>query len=199
MGRITNPEFILELQAEVEKDTFSKNTILGNSYELLHNYVENQIIPLVHKKKVTISIVELTTCGLLSDLLTGRSGASHFFIMGIIPYHSNVKKQLKIPNEFLEYGGPGTVSPETARALAMSIRDLSGSIIGIAETGLLASTELSKRRTHKKPGKVFLSIVSDNSCLEKQLKIQDDLPRELMRHEIAFRVLHLLKTFLERE
>jgi PncC family amidohydrolase len=187
------------LQTNVEKGFFPNNSILGNSYELLHNYVENKIVPLILKKKVTISIVELTTCGLLSDLLTGRSGSSHFFIMGIIPYHSNVKKQLKIPHEFLEYGGPGTVSPETARALAMSVRDLSGSIIGIAETGLLASNKLFERRTNKKPGKVFLSIVSGKSCLEKHLKIQDDLPRKLMRHEIAFRVLHLLKTFLEGE
>jgi len=81
----------------------------------------------------------------------------------------------------------------------MSVRDLSGSIIGIAETGLLASNKLFERRTNKKPGKVFLSIVSGKSCLEKHLKIQDDLPRKLMRHEIAFRVLHLLKTFLEGE
>ncbi|MFX0049895.1 MAG: CinA family protein [Candidatus Hermodarchaeota archaeon] len=197
MGGITEPEFILELQGIVKKNFLSKKSHLGNSYELLHNFTENEIIPIIHKKSITLSIVELTTCGLLSDLLTGKSGASHFFLMGIIPYNSNVKQQIKIPPEFLQFGGPGTVSSETARMLAMNVRNISGSILGVAETGLLASNELAKKKTKKKPGKVFLSIVSENSSLEKQLKIQSDLPRKLMRHEIAFRVLQSLKTFLD--
>ena len=121
--------------------------------------MEKDIIPLIQQKEITIAIVELTTCGLLSDLLTGLSDASQFYIMGIVPYHTKMKLLLNVPHTLLNHGGPGTVSIETARALAAKIKEITGAKIGLAETGLLSSTELLKKRTKKKPGIVYFSIV----------------------------------------
>lgn len=195
MDGIIQAEFMSELQEIVGKDVLGKPISLGRSYELLHLFTEKEIIPLIQQK--TIAIVELTTCGLISDLLTGSSGASRYYLMGLVPYHTNMKFLLDVSPTLLEYGGPGTVSIETARVLAEKIKEVSGAEIGLAETGLLSSTELLKRRTKKKPGIVYCSIVGDNSIIDHQLSIQT-LPRKWMRHEIAFRILLILKKYLEK-
>ena len=75
--------------------------------------------------------------------------------------------------------------------------DYSGAKIGIAETGLLTSSELEKRRTSKKAGEVFAAIAFDDEVLVKKLFVQRDLPRREMRQEIAFRVLQFLHLTLK--
>lgn len=193
MEKITRINYIEEIEAKIGKEKKSLP-----SYSLLHSYAQKKIIPLIIKKGITVSTVELTTCGLLSDLLTGISGATNYFIMGIIPYSNEMKIKIGFPKDELLYGGHGVVSKQAAESLAKSILEYSGADIGIAETGLLTSSELRKRRTQKQAGCVFSTIISKNDSLSKKLSVQVDLERREMRHEIAFRVLCLLEDFLRR-
>ena len=193
MEKITRINYIEEIEAKIGKEKKSLP-----SYSLLHSYVQKKIIPLIIKKDITVSTVELTTCGLLSDLLTGISGATNYFIMGMIPYSNEMKIKMGFPKHELLYGGHGVVSKQAAESLAKSILEYSGADIGIAETGLLTSSELRKRRTQKQAGCVFSTIISKNDSLSRKLSVQVDLERKEMRHEIAFRVLCLLEDFLRR-
>ena len=197
MEPISKINFVKELQELIGKSFEDVLPSFAMSYELLHEYSKNNIIPLIRKKNLTIATVELTTCGLISDLLTSNSGASHFFILGITPYSNDMKIKLGIRREELSFEGYGVVSPESAKDLALRIRDYSGAKIGIAETGLLTSSELEKRRTSKKAGEVFAAIAFDDEVLVKKLFVQRDLPRREMRQEIAFRVLQFLHLTLK--
>ena len=191
MGKITKINFIEELEAKIG----SKSKFVS-SHSLLHKYTQVFIVPLILKNNLSISTVELTTCGLLSDVLTGVSGASNFFIMGMTPYSNEMKIKIGFPRKETSNDGYGVVSQQAAEQLAKCIRDYSGSDIGIAETGLLTSSELKKKRTGKKAGEVYASIVSNNRVVIEKLSVQMNLARYEMRHEIVFRVLQLLESFL---
>jgi nicotinamide-nucleotide amidase len=196
METITRIKYIDELEAKIGKEKKQSQDI--SSYNLLHSYTRKIIKPLIIKKNVKVSTVELTTCGLLSDLLTSTSGASNYFIIGMIPYSNEMKIKIGFPKKELLYGGYGVVSKQAAETLARSILVYSGADVGIAETGLLTSSELKKKRTQKEAGCVFASIISKNDSFSKKLSVQGDLERKEMRHEIAFRVLCLLEDFLKR-
>ncbi len=187
-------KFLIELQDRLkEKDQNSIDNC--DSYLLLHQYCKEFIIPELIKQRATISVVELTTCGLLTDILTGISGASKYFLLGITPYNSDMKLKLGISSELLKHEGSGTVSTPTAIALARRVREYSKSTIGLAETGMLPS-DLNKRRTQKKAGEVHLAIETMTTSVNKKLIIQHDLPRIIMRQAIAFEVLKTLENFL---
>ncbi|MCK4848476.1 MAG: CinA family protein, partial [Candidatus Heimdallarchaeota archaeon] len=124
-------KFLIELQDRLkEKDQNSIDNC--DSYLLLHQYCKEFIIPELIKQRATISVVELTTCGLLTDILTGISGASKYFLLGITPYNSDMKLKFGISSELLKHEGSGTVSTPTAIALARRVREYSKSTIGLA-------------------------------------------------------------------
>ncbi|MFX0206951.1 MAG: CinA family protein [Candidatus Hodarchaeota archaeon] len=197
MEPITRINFIKELQETIGKSFEQTKPSYMMSYGLLHEYAGDIIVPLIRLKKLTIATVELTTCGLISDLLTSVNGASNFFILGMTPYSNEMKIKLGIQPEELSFGGYGVASPEAAKDLARRIKDYSQARVGLAETGLITSSELKKRRTKKKAGEVYTAIAYDKEVIIKQLSIQKDLPRREMRQEIAFRVLRFLETFMK--
>jgi nicotinamide-nucleotide amidase len=145
-----------------------------------------------------MSTVELTTCGLISELLTSRPGASSYFILGISPYSTEMKIKLGISPELLKHGGPGTVSLQTAKALAERVRSYSNSNIGLAETGMLPSN-FESRRTRKRPGEAYFAISTANKVFSKELVIQKNLSRILMRQAIVWEILKEFESFLRQE
>ncbi|MFX0209751.1 MAG: CinA family protein, partial [Candidatus Hodarchaeota archaeon] len=188
-----------ELQEIISEPVKQIQYSYAMSYGLLHRYTKEIIIPMLHQKDLTIATVELTTCGLISDLLTGSSGASHIFILGMTPYSNEMKIKLGISREDLSFKGYGVASPEIAKQLSQRIRDFSGARIGLAETGLITSSELKKRKTKKKAGEVYTAISFNEEVLVTKLSIQKGLKRREMRQEIAFRVLQFLELFLKSQ
>ena len=194
METISKPKYLEELS---KKAQFTSEDLLGYSYQLLHTYTKEIIIPKLRKENLTISIIELTTCGLMSDLLTGKSGSSEYFVRSYIPYSNESKIDLGLSEQFLNHKKYGTVSLETAKELARLVKRKSNSDIGIAETGLLTSEVLSTKRTIKKAGLVFTAIANKKRVKGKKLKLKSTLPRVLMRHNIVFEVMKYLGEFLD--
>jgi nicotinamide-nucleotide amidase len=145
-----------------------------------------------------VSIVELTTCGLISELLTSQPGSSSYFILGISPYTTEMKIKFGISPELLKHDSPGTVSLQAAEALAERVRLHSNSIIGLAETGMLPSI-FESRRTQKRPGEVYFAINTVNKFISKKLSIQNNLSRILMRQAIAWELLKEFESYLRQE
>ncbi|MFX0015349.1 MAG: CinA family protein [Promethearchaeota archaeon] len=196
MGKITHSNLIKNLQKIMRVSDDQLVPSYAVTYGLLHEYTKKNIIPLIHQREITLAIVELTTCGLISDLLTGSSGASRIFIIGIIPYSNEMKIKLGIPREDLAFGGYGVASPETAKKLSQRIKDFSGAKLGLAETGLITSSELKRKKTDKKAGEVYTAITFEEEISVKKISVQRDLKRREMRQEIAFQVLQFLESFL---
>ena len=106
------------------------------------------------KKKITISVAESCTGGLLSSKLTKLSGSSKYFNMGLITYSNNAKINiLKVKKSIInKYGA---VSQECCKSMVENLSKLSKSKINLSITGVAGP----KGGTKNKPvGLVFIGI-----------------------------------------
>ena len=110
------------------------------------------------KKKITISVAESCTGGLLSSKLTSLSGSSKYFKMGLITYSNNSKFNiLNINRKVIDRYG--AVSQECCKAMVENLSKLSKSKINLSITGVAGP----KGGTNNKPvGLVFIGIKKRN-------------------------------------
>ena len=119
-------------------------------------------IKLLHKKlvqkKLTISVAESCTGGLLANNLTKLSNASKYFQIGLITYSNNAKiKILKVNKKIIhKYGA---VSPECCKAMVVNLSKISKANINVSITGIAGPNGGTK----KKPvGLVYIGIKKGN-------------------------------------
>ena len=122
-------------------------------------------IKLLHKKliqkKITISVAESCTGGLLANNLTKLSNASKYFKIGLITYSNDAKiKILKINKKIInKYGA---VSPETCEAMVKNLAKLSKSKVNVSITGIAGPNGGTKL---KPVGLVYIGIKKKNKLL----------------------------------
>jgi len=101
--------------------------------------LEQRVGQALKKRRLTISVAESCTGGLLASRIIDAPGASAYFIGGIVAYHNEVKaKLLAVPEEALKK--IGAISEETATAMARGCRRLFGTDIGVSITGIAGPT-----------------------------------------------------------
>lgn len=89
--------------------------------------------------KLTLSVAESCTGGLLSSKITDISGSSEYFKGGICTYSNESKiNLLKVNKETIDKFG--AVSEETALEMAKNVREKFGSDIGLSTTGIAGPT-----------------------------------------------------------
>ena len=110
------------------------------------------------KNKITISVAESCTGGLLSSKLTSLSGSSKYFKMGLITYSNNAKINiLNVKKKLIDRYG--AVSQECCRSMVENLSKLSKSKINLSITGVAGA----KGGTRNKPvGLVFIGIKKGN-------------------------------------
>lgn len=118
-----------ELEGEIE-DRLG-DTIVGRNDETL----ESVIGELLRGKKLTLSVAESCTGGLISHRITNFPGSSDYFDRGLVVYSNQAKRELlgvstRILNRY------GAVSEKTALAMASGIQERSRSDLGLAVTGI---------------------------------------------------------------
>ena len=122
-------------------------------------------IKFLHKKliqkKLTISVAESCTGGLLANNLTKLSNASKYFQIGLITYSNNAKiKILKVNKKIIhKYGA---VSPETCEAMVKNLAKISKSKINISITGIAGPNGGTKL---KPVGLVYIGVKKNNRLL----------------------------------
>ena len=110
------------------------------------------------KKKITISVAESCTGGLLSSKLTKLSGSSKYFKMGLITYSNNAKINiLKVKKNIID--NHGAVSQECCKSMVENLSKLSKSKINISITGVAGPEGGTK---YKPVGLVFIGIKQGN-------------------------------------
>jgi nicotinamide-nucleotide amidase len=99
------------------------------------NNLTLKIIESLKEKKLTISLAESCTGGLLASTITSISGSSKVFNMGLVTYSNNAKtKLLKVPKKTItKYGA---VSYETCLSMVRNLSKISKSSISISITGV---------------------------------------------------------------
>ncbi|MFA6141679.1 MAG: competence/damage-inducible protein A [Candidatus Omnitrophota bacterium] len=149
-----------------------KDHIFGCDHETLEGAVAGLLIA----KKKTIAAAESCTGGLLSSRLTDVSGSSKYFIMGLIAYSNEVKKNiLCVDSEILKKYG--AVSAQVASQMAVGIKLLAGADIGVGITGIAGPTG----GTRTKPvGLVYIALAIGSKLIARELKFRGS------REEIKF-------------
>lgn len=119
--------------------------------------VYNPLIESMIERDVSFTTAESCTGGLMSKLVTDHPGVSAVYWGGFVVYSNEAKvKLLEVPRETLNKHG--AVSPETARAMALGARKVSGTEIAVSITGIAGPGG----GTQEKPvGLVYLGMASD--------------------------------------
>ena len=146
---------------------------------------------LLIRKKLTISICESCTGGMLGSIITSIPGSSKYFLGGIIAYSDDFKRKLVgIKPELLKKRG--AVSPEVARAMAQGVRRVFKSDIGVGVTGIAGPSGGSR----KKPvGLVYISLSYKRSVFIKRLMLAGG--RDQIRKRACKETLSLLKCSIQ--
>mgnify|MGYP001381730966 CR=1 FL=1 len=128
--------------------------------KLLAQQIVNKLI----KKKLTISIAESCTGGLLSSAITSVNGSSKAFILSLVTYSNQSKiNVLRIPKEIIrKYGA---VSEQVCFAMVRNVNKIAKTNISVSITGIAGPSGGTK----KKPvGLVFIGIKKDNKIKIKK-------------------------------
>jgi len=174
MSKAKNKREAVRAIASTERKIRSrlKDHIFGCDDETLEGAVADLLI----KKKRTIAVAESCTGGLVSNRLTNIGGSSKYFIMGIIAYSNEVKKNiLCVDPEILKKHG--AVSKQVAGQMAVGIKLLAGTDIGVGITGVAGPTGGTKA---KPVGLVYIALAIGNKLIVRELKFRGS------REEIKF-------------
>lgn len=116
--------------------------------------IEVLLFEKITEKKLTLSIGESCTGGLISHLITNVSGSSNYFLGGVICYSNQSKIDLLcVKKETIK--NFGTVSRETALEMAINICKKFKSDIGLSVTGIAGP---SGGTLEKPVGLVFIGV-----------------------------------------
>ena len=113
------------------------------------------------KKKITLSVAESCTGGLLSSKFTRLSGSSKYFQMGLVTYSNNAKiKILKVKKKIIDKYG--SVSPECCGSMVQGLSKISKSKINISITGIAGPNGGTK---DKPVGLVYIGLTKRNKTI----------------------------------
>ena len=153
--------------------------------------ITKQIIGLLKNKKITLSVAESCTGGMLAEIITSVSGSSKVFKFGIITYSNQSKiKYLKVPLKIIKIYG--SVSKQCCRAMVNNLSKISKSELNIAITGIAGPNGGSKL---KPVGLVYVGIKKG-----KRIEINEyffkNKNRENIRISSVKKSLGLIKKFI---
>ena len=150
-------------------------------------------IQLLHKKlikkKLTISVAESCTGGLLAHNLTKLANSSKYFQMGLTTYSNQAKIKIlrvnkKIINKY------GAVSYECCKAMVENLSKISKSKINVSITGIAGPGGAYK---NKPVGLVYIGIKKGKTLLVKENRFKSR-KRNLIQ---ALTVKEVIKTILK--
>ena len=125
-------------------------------------------IQLLHKKliknKLTISVAESCTGGLLAHNLTKLANSSKYFQMGLTTYSNQAKmNMLKVNKNIIKKFG--AVSKECCKSMVQNLSKISKSKINISITGIAGPGGASK---NKPIGLVYIGVKMGKTILIKE-------------------------------
>ncbi len=149
------------------------------------------VAALLRTSGLTLALAESCSGGLISKRITDIAGSSDYFILGAVTYANSAKiRVLHVPEELLLLHG--AVSQEVAVAMATGARELAGSDIALATTGI-AGPDGGNRE--KPVGTVYIALVDGDGCQVHRFRFAGG--RDEVRQMTATVALELLCSRLE--
>jgi len=129
--------------------------------------VIKKVHELFKKKKLTLSVAESCTGGLISHYITILPGASSFFEAGVVSYSAETKKKLLCISHRI-ISKYGVVSEETAREMAEKVRLLTGTNYSLSTTGILGPDVIEG----KEKGLIYIAVSKNGKTFTKELRLK---------------------------
>lgn len=153
--------------------------------------LEEIVAALLIEKKMTISVAESCTGGLITNRLTDVPGSSDYLERGLITYSNKAKiEMLGVPAEII--AKHGAVSEETARLMAEGVRKIAGTDLGLSSTGIAGPTGGSKE---KPVGTVYLALADSKQTICRHYAFRWDRRRN--KHIFSEAALIMIKDYLQ--
>ena len=198
---VTFPWMKVTLRAEAESDdavTSLLDPAVNSARERLQEYcfssgaisMDDVVAELFREHRLTLSLAESCSGGLISKRITDIPGCSLYFFEGIVTYSNAAKSRLLgVPAELLN--SFGAVSSECASAMAQGVRTASGSDLGLAVTGIAGPDGGSGE---KPVGTVFISLAAADGCRTSRYQFSGS--RDEIRTMTAWSALDWLRRYL---
>jgi CDP-diacylglycerol--glycerol-3-phosphate 3-phosphatidyltransferase len=141
---------------------------------------------LLRKGRLTVSVAESCTGGLVGKLITDQPGSSAYFLGGIIAYSDEVKReQLGVAAAVLK--SVGAVSGEVAQAMAEGARSRFGTDLAAGVTGIAGP---DSDGSGKPVGLTYVAVASARGTASHEFRLRGD--RWSNRRQAAEETLRLL-------
>ena len=153
---------------------------------------ENKIIKFLITKKISISVAESCTGGMLASYITSIAGSSKIFNMGIITYSNKAKiKILKVSKKILKKFG--AVSEECCTKMTQNLKKISKSDICISTTGIAGPSGGSLA---KPVGTVYIGVYVKKIIVIKKYNFSSKLLRKSIQKKTCKEALKLIKKYI---
>jgi len=155
--------------------------------------LEAEIGTLLRELGLTVAVAESATGGLISSLITDVPGSSDYFKGSVVSYDNIIKAEvLGVNKETLE--NYGAVSYQTAEEMALGVRKMIGTDIGLSDTGIAGPAGA----TPAKPvGLFFIGLSSESETRVERCLFRGD--RSENKKAAAAAALSLLKAYLSEK
>lgn len=124
----------------------------------MNTNLAEEISKLLSARGLTIATAESCTGGLIAHNITNIPGSSDYFERGVIVYSNTAKMELLKVNQ-TTIDQKGAVSPETAVEMAVGVKNMAGTDIGLAVTGIAGP---SGGTTEKPVGFVYIAVATED-------------------------------------
>lgn len=161
-----------------------------NIFEMGSRTLAAVTVDMLRKTALTVATAESCTGGFLSEIITSVSGASQVLELGICAYSNRIKQNaVGVSAQILSTYG--SISKETAIALAQGIKKLSGAGLGIGITGVAGPSS-----SEGKPvGTVFVALSDGDKYWIRSLNMSTDSTRDEIREFAVATALDLIRRY----
>jgi len=182
------PEIYLRLSAITDEEEEAEKIVNQTSQMIkkeLGEYVlseEGEPLELVvgrllKERGLTLSTAESCTGGWLAKRITDIASSSEYFLGGFVSYSNEMKiRELGVSEETIK--NFGAVSSETAKEMAIGVRNNTGADIAIAITGIAGPSGGTK---DKPIGTVHIALLDEKGFWEQRFQFLP-LSREMVRN-----------------
>ena len=152
--------------------------------------MKNTLSSLLITKSLTISVAESCTGGLIGHIITSAPGSSAYYMGGVISYSNQAKCDLLgvSPDTLEKYGA---VSGQTAKEMAIGVKEKFKSDIGFSVTGIAGPDGGS---IEKPVGTVFMGFVFDKDPIAIKYMFKES--RDEIKQQTAETALENIKRYL---
>jgi len=149
-----------------------------------------QIINLLKRKKLKISVAESCTGGMLSNTITSVSGASKVFTMGLVTYSNQAKTSiLKVPKKIIQKHG--AVSIQCCLSMVNNLGKISKSKVCVSITGIAGPSGGTKQ---KPVGLVYVGVKNGKKVIVSKSQFKNKGRSSIQKATVKKSLELLLKT-----